>query len=99
MDSGERTDGLRFLIRGRDAKYTDASDAVFTAAGTRIITTPGQTPPVRAWLSVPIGVVTLVERFPEGEVATESWYRQMVDHVKAEIEAFRRESLAVRLYR
>jgi exopolyphosphatase/guanosine-5'-triphosphate,3'-diphosphate pyrophosphatase len=52
--------------------------------------TPGQTPPVRAWLSVPIGVVTLAERFPEGEVATEAWYRQMVDHVKAEIEAFRR---------
>lgn len=47
-------------------------------------------PPVRAWLSVPIGVVTLAERFPEGEVATEGWFRQMVDHVKAEIAAFRR---------
>ena len=52
--------------------------------------TPGQTPPVRAWLSVPIGVVTLAERFPEGEAATEGWYRQMVDHVKAEIAAFKR---------
>jgi len=51
---------------------------------------PGRTPPVRAWLSVPIGVVTLAERFPEGEVATEGWYRQMVDHVKTEIEAFKR---------
>jgi exopolyphosphatase / guanosine-5'-triphosphate,3'-diphosphate pyrophosphatase len=50
----------------------------------------GQTPPVRAWLSVPIGVVTLSERFPEGAVATEGWFRQMVDHVKAEIAAFRR---------
>jgi exopolyphosphatase/guanosine-5'-triphosphate,3'-diphosphate pyrophosphatase len=48
------------------------------------------TPPVRAWLSVPIGVVTLAERFPEGEVATEGWFRQMVDHVKAEIAAFKR---------
>jgi len=47
-------------------------------------------PPVRAWLSVPIGVVTLAERFPEGEVATEGWFRQMVDHVKAEIAAFKR---------
>jgi exopolyphosphatase / guanosine-5'-triphosphate,3'-diphosphate pyrophosphatase len=46
--------------------------------------------PVRAWLSVPIGVVTLAERFPEGAVATESWFRQMVDHVKAEIAAFKR---------
>jgi putative transposase len=34
--------GLKFLIRDRDAKYTDAFDAVFTAAGIRIITTPVQ---------------------------------------------------------
>lgn len=47
-------------------------------------------PPVRAWLSVPIGVVTLAELFPEGEVATEGWFRQMVDHVKAQIAAFKR---------
>ncbi|MBW8814268.1 MAG: Ppx/GppA family phosphatase [Caulobacterales bacterium] len=51
---------------------------------------PGAQPPVRAWLSVPIGVVTLAERFPEGEVATEGWFRQMVDHVKDQIGAFRR---------
>lgn len=47
-------------------------------------------PPIRAWLSVPIGVVTLAERFPEGDVATEGWFRQMVDHVKTEIAAFKR---------
>ena len=52
--------------------------------------TPGSQPPVRAWLSVPIGVVTLAERFPEGEIPTEGWFRQMVDHVKTEIAAFRR---------
>jgi len=52
--------------------------------------TPGGAPPVRAWLSVPIGVVTLAERFPEGDVATEGWFRQMVEHVRAEIAAFRR---------
>ncbi|PZQ57806.1 MAG: exopolyphosphatase [Phenylobacterium zucineum] len=50
----------------------------------------GAAPPVRAWLSVPIGVVTLAERFPEGEIATEGWFRQMVDHVKEQIAAFRR---------
>ena len=50
----------------------------------------GEPPPTRAWLSVPIGVVTLAERFPEGEAATEGWYRTMVDAVKAEIAAFRR---------
>jgi exopolyphosphatase / guanosine-5'-triphosphate,3'-diphosphate pyrophosphatase len=50
----------------------------------------GESPPMRAWLSIPIGVVTLAERFPEGEAATEGWYRAMVDTVKAEIAAFRR---------
>ena len=48
MDAGERTDGLKFLIRDRDAKYTDAFDAVFTAAGIRIITTPVQAPRANA---------------------------------------------------
>jgi len=47
-------------------------------------------PPMRAWLSIPMGVVTLAERFPEGEEATEAWFREMVDTVKAEIAAFRR---------
>jgi exopolyphosphatase/guanosine-5'-triphosphate,3'-diphosphate pyrophosphatase len=47
-------------------------------------------PPMRAWLSIPIGVVTLAERFPEGETATESWFRAMVDAVKTEIAGFRR---------
>ncbi len=51
---------------------------------------PSGMPPLRAWLSVPIGVVTLAERFPEGETATEPWFREMVETVKAEIGAFRR---------
>ena len=51
---------------------------------------PTGTPPLRAWLSVPIGVVTLAERFPEGQEATEAWFRAMVDTVKTEIAAFPR---------
>jgi len=48
MDLGERAGSLKFLIRDRDAKYTDAFDAVFTAAGMRIITTPVQAPRANA---------------------------------------------------
>ncbi len=51
---------------------------------------PAGMPPLRAWLSIPIGVVTLAERFPEGEIATEAWFRTMVDTVRAEITAFTR---------
>lgn len=51
---------------------------------------PEGQPPLKAWLSIPIGVVTLAERFPEGETATEGWFRAMVDTVKAEIAAFER---------
>jgi putative transposase len=48
MDLGEQTGSLKFLIRDRDAKYTDAFDAAFTATGTRIITTPVQAPRANA---------------------------------------------------
>ncbi len=44
--------------------------------------------PIKAWLSIPIGVVTLAERFPEGESPTEGWYRAMVEAVKDHLRAF-----------
>ena len=46
-------------------------------------------PPIRAWLSVPIGVVSLAENFPEQRPGHLAWFRAMVDAVKAPIAAFR----------
>ena len=45
-------------------------------------------PHVLAWLSVPLGVVTLAERFPEPDLADDAWFRAMVDHVKGEVARF-----------
>jgi exopolyphosphatase/guanosine-5'-triphosphate,3'-diphosphate pyrophosphatase len=47
----------------------------------------GRRPPVAAWCSASVGVVTLAERFPEvrGDPA---WRRAMVEAVKAELAAF-----------
>jgi putative transposase len=48
MHLHDQADCLKFLIRDRDAKFTAAFDAVFTAAETRIIKTPVQAPRANA---------------------------------------------------
>jgi exopolyphosphatase/guanosine-5'-triphosphate,3'-diphosphate pyrophosphatase len=44
--------------------------------------------PIRAWLSAPVGMVTLAERYPEGDKADHGWFRSMVDDMKVRIAAF-----------
>ena len=46
--------------------------------------------PIKAWLSIPIGVVTLAERFPEEADDKIAWFRSMVEAMKRHIEGFTR---------
>jgi exopolyphosphatase/guanosine-5'-triphosphate,3'-diphosphate pyrophosphatase len=48
----------------------------------------GRSPPIAAWLSVPVGVVTLAERFPEPAAQDPAWFRSMVEAIKAPIAKF-----------
>ena len=48
MNLEVRADGLKFLIRDRDTKFTAGFDAVFTAIGVRIVMSPVQAPRANA---------------------------------------------------
>jgi transposase InsO family protein len=48
MNIEDHADGLKFLIRDRDTKFTAAFDAVFAAAGVRIIEAPVRAPRANA---------------------------------------------------
>ncbi|MGY0063423.1 integrase core domain-containing protein [Streptomyces sp. LZ34] len=57
IDLGIRMDSLRFLIRDRDSKYTDAFDAVFQAEEIEIIKTPVRAPKANAHCERVIGTL------------------------------------------
>ena len=45
-------------------------------------------PPIRAWRSIPLGVVTLAEQFPEGVQPSQDWFRSMVDCFRSRLADF-----------
>jgi putative transposase len=57
MDLEDRIGEFKFLIRDRDAKFTDAFDAIFASDGIRILPTPVQAPRANAVAERWIGTV------------------------------------------
>ncbi|MBM0238271.1 transposase [Micromonospora sp. ATA32] len=57
MSLDQRADGLRFLLRDRDTKFTAAFDTVFTAAGIDVIRIPPQAPRANAYAERWVGTV------------------------------------------
>lgn len=67
-----------------ELSWVDLRDPALDRAGGRF---NPRALPIRAWLSMPVGVVSLAERFPE-EGDQKAWFKAMVDDVKRRIEAF-----------
>jgi exopolyphosphatase/guanosine-5'-triphosphate,3'-diphosphate pyrophosphatase len=67
-----------------ELSWIDVRAAALEAPGHRRLDRP---PPIAAWFSAPVGVVTLAERFPEAP-RDPAWRRAMVEAVKAELSGF-----------
>jgi transposase InsO family protein len=57
MDLGDRATTLKFLLRDRDSRFTRGFDAVFTADGIRILTSPPRAPRANAICERMIGTL------------------------------------------
>jgi putative transposase len=57
MDLGQLTESVKFLIRDRAGQFTSSFDAVFTAAGMRILASPPQAPRANAICERMIGTL------------------------------------------
>src|ERR1039458_10753732 len=57
MDLGQLPTSVKFLIRDRASQFTGCLDAVFTAAGIRILTRPPQAPRANAICERMIGTL------------------------------------------
>lgn len=55
MTLDNRVDQVKFLTRDRDAKFTDAFDAVFASEGTHVLLSPFRTPRANAFIERWIG--------------------------------------------
>jgi transposase InsO family protein len=55
VELGVRADSLRFLLRDRDAKYTESFDAVFAADGIEVLRTAPRAPRMNAHCERVIG--------------------------------------------
>ncbi len=57
MDLGDQAATITFLLRDRDCRFTEAFDAVFAAAGVRILTSPPGAPRANAICERMIGTL------------------------------------------
>ena len=66
MDLGQRVASVKFLIRDRAGQFTGSFDAVFTAAGVRILASPPQAPRAKPRVAYCTSSERLVARWRSG---------------------------------